>query len=283
MKKSIFTILLISFMLFTIFGCSNTAPPTNTHDDTTTGDVSSAPAFVDVIKDYDTVDESSVDGFVIKSRKYDYKKNNVLLINVENHSNNSCSVTLNVTYFDESGQELSKDSQSFEGFATNWQKYFLFQPNKTFTSYEYTMTTEEFNEECLGNKITFRFDGIKDERTDLGLDESGTPIGIGKGIISYMAYRIEYPDPIYFGCSQIIFDNQGEIYFIETFGAIGNKPAYVDQYITTTLITGTKGSVELPEELNGELNGIVALNRIDTKMLFSTKSSTNHPYSSLCK
>ena len=257
MKKFISVILMISFILLTLIGCSNQTPDDTDNDPT--------PAFVDVIKDYDKIDDSSTEGFTVKAKKYDYEENNIVLLSVENHSKNNYTVTVDMAYYDAGGNEITKESQSFEGFAANWQKYFLFQPSKTFASYEYTLVTEEFNGECLGNKFTFRFDGIKEDRADLGLDENGTPIGIGKGLTGYMAFRFEYPGLLDLWANLIFFDNKGEIYYIDTVGQVGNKPPYIDNYITPTLVTGTKNSVEWPEELKAETTGIVVLKKVEVR------------------
>jgi len=262
MKKSIFSILLISFMLHTLIGCSNTQIPTNTPDDTTGGDNSSAPAFVDVIKDYDTVDETSTDGFVIKSKKYDYEENNVVLLNVENHSEENYTVTVDMTYYDDAGNEIVKESQFFEGFDANWQKYFIFKPGRAFSSYKYTLTTEDFNGECYGKTFTFRFDGLEENRVNLGKDENGVAKGMGRGIRGKFLYKIEYSESLDHWLTAVFFNNKGEIYHIYEISKIGNKPSYMENEFSRALVLGTANSVEWPEELKGETSGILILNNI---------------------
>ena len=260
MKKSISVILLISFILLTLIGCSNTETPTNTPDDTTAGDNSSEPAFVDPIKDYDTIDETSAEEFVIKSKKYDYEDNNVVIMNVENQSENNYTVTVDMTYYDDGGNEITKESQSFEGFASNWQKYFLFQPNKSFASYEYTLTTEEYGGECLGNKFTYKFAGVKEDRGVIAYDEIS--VTYGRIIYGSFLYSYDYPELLGYKFTPILFDNKGDLFSIVKVGSQGNEPQNLEQEALAKLVIGTKDSVEWPEELKGETTGILVLEKI---------------------
>ena len=252
MRKSTSFILLIIFILLATFGCSSTEVSSN---DTT------GPTFVDPIKDYDTVDETSTDGFIIKAKKYDYQDNNVIIMNVENQTDDNYTVTVDLTYYDDSGKEITKESQSFEGFAANWQKYFMFKPDRAFSSYEYKITTEDFDGECYGNTITYKYDGVEEGRAFLGVDENGEPIGMGKAIYGRIPFKYEYPgilDILYYG---IIFDNKGEICAIGSGMSYMESP-YVEQNFGIKVVLGTKDSVEWPENLKGETAGIFILDKI---------------------
>ena len=259
MKKSISVILMISFILLTLIGCNNTDTPA---DDTTDDNNNSVPAFVDPINDYDKVDDSSTDGFVIKSKKYDYEDNNVVIMNVENQSENNYTVTVDMTYYDDGGNEITKESQSFEGFSANWQKYFMFKPDRAFSSYEYKLTTENFSGECYGKNFNFEHTGVREGRVSLGLDENGNSKGLGKGILSDIVVRYEFSEILDFWVTPIFFDPNGEIYFIDSLRKVGSKPPYADYTVSSVLIVGTEESVDFPDELNGDTNGILILNNI---------------------
>ena len=252
MKKSLSVILLISLMLLTLIGCNNTDTPA---DDTT------APTFVDAIEEYDKIDETSTEGFTVKAKKYDYEENNIVLLSVENHSKNNYTVTVDMAYYDAGGNEITKESQSFEGFAANWQKYFMFKPDRAFSSYEYKITTEDFDGECYGNTITYKYDGVKEDRGFLGTYENGEPIGMGRVIWGRIPFKYEYPgilDILYYG---IIFDNKGEICAIGSGMSYMESP-YIEQSFSIKLVLGTKDSVEWPENLKGETAGIFILDKM---------------------
>ena len=251
MKKSISVILLISLMLLTLIGCSNTDTPA---DDTT------APTFVDVIKDYDKIDDSSTEGFTVKAKKYDYEENNLVLLSVENQTENNYTVTVDMTYYDDGGNEITKESQSFEGFAANWQKYFLFKPDKAFSSYEYKLTTENFSGECLGNKFTYKFAGVKEDRGVIAYDEIS--VTYGRIIYGSFLYSYDYPELLGYKFTPILFDNKGDLFSIVKVGSQGNEPPNLEQEDLAKLVIGTKDSVEWPEELKGETTGILVLEKI---------------------
>ena len=264
MKKSISVILLISLMLLTLIGCNNTDTPA---DDTTDDNNNSAPAFVDPINDYDKVDDSSTDGFVIKSKKYDYEENNVVIMNVENQSENNYTVTVDMTYYDDGGNQITKESQSFEGFSANWQKYFMFKPDRAFSSYEYKLTTEVFDGECYDK--TFTFDDnvvVKEGRVTLGEDENGIDKGLGRGILGFIKYKYDYPQLLEFWLTAVFFDKNGEIYYISTMSKEINEAPYMENEFCRELVLGTKDSVEWPEELKGETSGILILNNIGIRI-----------------
>ena len=252
MKKFISVILMISFILLTLIGCNNTDTPA---DDTT------APTFVDVIKDYDKIDDSSTEGFTVKAKKYDYEENNIVLLSVENQTESNYTVTVDMIYYDDGGNEIIKESQSFEGFAANWQKYFMFKPDRAFSSYEYKITTEDFDGECYGNTITYKYDGVEESRAHLGVDENGNDKGMGKAIWGRIPFKYEYPgilDILYYG---IIFDNKGEICAIGSGMSYMESP-YIEQSFSIKLVLGTKDSVEWPENLKGETAGIFILDKM---------------------
>ena len=257
MKKSIFVILFTIYILLTFIGCSSTNTPS---DDTT--DNNNDFVHVDVIKNYDTIDEISTDGFITKAKKYDYEENNVVLLSVENQTENNYTVTVDMTYYDDVGKEIAKESQSFKGFSANWQKYFLFKPDKAFSSYEYKLTTENFSGECYGKNFNFEHTGIREGRVSLGLDENGNSKGLGKGILSDIVVRYEFSEILDFWVTPIFFDPNGEIYFIDSLRKVGNKPPYADYTVSSVLVVGTEESVDFPEELNGNTNGILILNNI---------------------
>ena len=257
MKKSISVVLLIAFTLLTLFGCNNTDTPTNTPDDT---DNDPTPAFVDVIKDYDKIDDSSTEGFTVKAKKYDYEENNLVLLSVENQTENNYTVTVDMTYYDDGGNEITKESQSFEGFAANWQKYFLFKPDKAFSSYEYKLTTENFSGECLGNKFTYKFAGVKEDRGVIAYDEIS--VTYGRIIYGSFLYSYDYPELLGYKFTPILFDNKGDLFSIVKVGSQGNEPPNLEQEDLAKLVIGTKDSVEWPEELKGETTGILVLEKI---------------------
>ena len=100
---------------------------------------------------------STPNGFAVKAKKYTFEGNNLLLLYTENNTNNNYTVSVVVTYYDETGKSLKNETETFEGYAAGYQKYFLFNPGITFDSYTYKVIPEEYSGECYANYIDIEF------------------------------------------------------------------------------------------------------------------------------
>lgn len=92
-------------------------------------------------------------GFVVRDRKYTYEGYDVVILNVENQTEQNYSITINGAYLDENGAVLQEETQTFEGFEAGWKNYFLFQPDLTFDRFTYTLDVQEFSGECVASKM----------------------------------------------------------------------------------------------------------------------------------
>lgn len=97
----------------------------------------------------DSSEESSTEGsgFVVKDKKFVYGENNVVLLNIENKTGKDYTLTVDGTYYDENGDELKTETQTFEDFVAGYQGYFLFNPEMAFGSFSFSMDYTEFKGE----------------------------------------------------------------------------------------------------------------------------------------
>jgi len=259
MKKTLSVLLLLSLMFLSFTACSNTGAPTNTPGDTTDGDSGPVPAFVDPIKDYDTVDETSIDGFTVKAKKYDYKENNVVLMNVENHSENNYTVTVDMTYYDDGGNEITKESQSYEGFSANWQKYFAFDPGIPFSSYDFTVTTEEYSGECYAQYVDISFGQLEEALTEV----EGDTVTKYPSIISTCYPKNSSGYQLMTGYHLVVIDNTGKIFFSGSRGKKLIAPyAKGDNYSNILILQCLEGDLVWPEEIKDGVLGICAVESV---------------------
>ena len=259
MKKTLSVLLLLSLMFLSFTACSNTGAPTNTPGDTTDGDSGSVPAFVDQIKDYDKVDDSSTEGFVIKSKKYDYEGNNVVILNLENQSENNYTVTVNMTYCDGAGNTLGEDLQSFEGFAANWQKYFVFEPNKPFDSYTYEIALEEYSGECYAQYVDISFGQLEEAWTEV----EGDTVTKYPSIISTCYPKNSSGYQLMTGYHLVVIDNTGKIFFSGSRGKKLIAPyAKGDNYSNILILQCLEGDLVWPEEIKDGVLGICAVESV---------------------
>ncbi len=88
--------------------------------------------------------QSEVAGFVIKEKKFRYGEQDIVLLNIENKTGKDYTLTVNGTYFDESGNVLRNETQSFEDFVAGYQGYFVFHPEMAFESFSFSLDYVEF-------------------------------------------------------------------------------------------------------------------------------------------
>ena len=144
MKK--FLCLILSVLLtasFTACDIENSAtsdgspsPPTSV---TPNGSQLPSTSVTPTIKPTTTPDKTTeVDGtFSVSEKKYTFKGNNVMLLNVENTSDTAYSIEITASYKNAGGNNIKSEMISFEGFAPNWSNYFVLNPQISFDIFEF--------------------------------------------------------------------------------------------------------------------------------------------------
>lgn len=150
-KNIIIFMILIAMMLTILAGCAKEEEQTSagtisdfdsqTHfqvgtsgEESASGDTSNAPVSGE---------------FVVSEKRYSYEGTDLMVLFVENQTDRHYNVTINGTYFDENGETLKTESQTFEGFAAKWQNYFIFRPEMDFERFEYSLEVEENKEDPI--------------------------------------------------------------------------------------------------------------------------------------
>ena len=255
MKKVISVLFIALFFIFAFSGCSSTEVSSN---DTT------GPTFVDPIKDYDTVDETSTDGFIIKAKKYVYGENNAVILSAENKSDKNYTVSINMTYYDDAGNEITQESQLYESFAANWQKYFAFKPGIPFSSYDFTVTTEEYVGECYAQYVEISFGGLSESMDNS--DDLIEKYGDFTKFPTIMATCYKKNSSAYQLKTRydlVVIDNTGEIFSISRCGKFILEPyAKGDGYNNFGIKQFLDGDLIWPDELKKDVLGIIVLDNV---------------------
>ena len=171
----------------------------------------------------------SAAGFVVRDRKYDYEGNNLVILNVENHTNNNYAITIKGRYLDADGAVLKEESKTFEGFAAGWKNYFFFVPGIPFEQFTYSLEAETYGEECYAKTFKYTWEFVEHEMgipwDDWHADEASYEAALSRGetdvqipqtyfvpVISFELYR-EYEIDVTVTVTEdiVILNSQGEV------------------------------------------------------------------------
>lgn len=150
---------------------------------------------------------STPGGFEVRAKKYAFEGNNLLLLDTENKTDTNYTVGIMVKYYDKNGKTLKTETQTFEGYAAGYRKYFLFNPGITFDSYNYKVITEDYSGECYTDYIDIEFQSF-----GLFKDPRGSFICTARTRITN-----EYRRRLDVQIQYVIFDRSGEIKFVDNY------------------------------------------------------------------
>ena len=217
--------------------------------------------------------ESDTEGIVVKHKKYDYKGSNIVVLSVENKTKKDYTITIIGAYYDIDGTLIKQESKSFQGFASGFQNYFIFNPNVKFERFEFTLTTEEFNGTAL-SKYLKTMDPVRISTGKTYLNGSGGFFDQAHIAIS-ASFQVAntYNKELFYSAEFVVFNNKGEIYVIDSDLKEGsavpiesgkNPTEYrIGRYIAyTDVLWKDKDGFVLPDELQGDIVGIVCIESI---------------------
>ena len=253
MKKVCTLILAALLLLIPLSGCSNfadeKADTSNTHRPPT--------SYPDVMQDYDNETESDGGEFFGKDRKYTYDGSDLTILYLENRMEQNYSVTIHGEYLDADGKVIQKETQTFDGFPAYWQNYFVFLPNITYDKFKYTLEYEIFEGECpisadlkaytlelteTKQVIYERFEQLKDT------DRYPTIV---------CNFVFENPPQIPLSAYVIVFDDLGEIYFLEPYVLHPTQEKRI--LLTKLILQTTEDKITWSNELTDSVGGIVSI------------------------
>lgn len=227
----------------------------------------------DVIQNYDRESTVTIDGtdgcILVKEKKYDYDGSDVMILSVENQTENAYTMIIK-SCFTKEDSTTEHRVQLFHGFPSGYQNYFVLQPGFRFVDFEYEIVTRPYSKETLAEHISWESDVSVEAQpftTDLfgkSLDEYITDFNC------YIYRNFEFPENTKISITRdiVIFDNLGEIYIINnqarSYGTVetSEKSSGVENIYGKLLDTPWK-DYKLPFELKGDVKAIVALKSIE--------------------
>ena len=104
--------------------------------------------------------------FIITEKKYEYKEKNFMLLNVTNDTGKNCNLTITGTFYDEAGEIVRIQQQTYRNHPTGWSNYFIFYPDMKFDTFTYEVSAEEYeNLTPLDSMFSYNGDTLSDRVT----------------------------------------------------------------------------------------------------------------------
>lgn len=82
--------------------------------------------------------------FIVSEKKYTYKNENLMLLQVKNDTDTHYDLTINGKYLDADGNTIKEESQTYHAFPSGWENYFIFRPKGTFDDFDYTLEVKKY-------------------------------------------------------------------------------------------------------------------------------------------
>jgi len=226
----------------------------------------------DVIIDYDEENTVTIDGegsIIVKEKKYDYNGADVMILSVENQTENAYTILIKSCFTKEDGTRENK-VQWFTGFPAGYQNYFVLQPGYRLSDYKCEIKTQLYSGDTLadriswGNDLTVEAQPFTSDMYGNLLDEFTTTFKC----YLYCNYDFPKDSRVSLNWDFVIFDNQGGIYLIENKTKIIDTKFSESNYndmdnIYSKILDTPWKDYKLPPELKGDIKAIVALKSIE--------------------
>lgn len=207
--------------------------------------------------------------FLVKDKKYVYKENDVVLLDITNETEQNLSITITMTYFDEAGEALKTEERFFEQFAAGYQNYFLFNPDMVFDTYSYTISACAFDGEVIINKYEFKFVGLEETRSLANYDENMNMLPNPENkyyptLEARVTFSSTHTVKMYVGVDMLLFNEQDELVAICKFGPPISPKLEIGKECKNAVLYQTKVETMVwPEQYVGDIRAVFCF--IDTK------------------
>ena len=213
----------------------------------------------------DEVSQAPAEGeIVVKDKKYVFEGTDLVILEVDNKTNRDYSITINGTYLDENGKTLKTETQTFDQYSAGYKNYFLFRPGINFDKFSYTVELNKASSTLFAKDIEFEFQGLSEFRSVIS---ERIPLGDYKqypGIMSQYAYKYSGNERVLINLDWILFNEKGEIIFINYRGDWLNPGQDFDTYDNHWLYHPATDVLEWPEGWKGNITAITAVHRVAT-------------------
>ena len=216
----------------------------------------------------DPVTESEGDGLptggmLVKQRKYNYKEDNVMILDISNRTSGTYDIIIKAHYLDENGKVIRNTTRVFEGFPSGYQNYFVFNPGISFAGFNFELSGVKSTEPSYAQY--FKAGEKASARTCWGhVDENGRfIIPIGEEQVNYFPREVMVDcvieDNIFMSCEKrlgvvgdvVLFDKYGDIYYIGDANVFSNRNDTLAQSFSLAAFPPVTTGIPVTEQPNG--------------------------------
>ena len=258
--KKLFALALLSAVCVTAFaGCKD--DDTNLYTEASYDSVSE---FVpDGVSREETENSNSLTGeFVVKEKKYVYKGNDLVVLNVENNTNKNYVVTITGTYLDAKGKVLKTETRTFDQFSAGYSNNFLFEPNMTFDKFEYKLETSEADGPFYADKLEYKYNGLREIPYYIPEQISKGDYTMYPSLLASFSYKYTGDADVQADIKWLLVNESGQIVYIAEKSRIINVGQGFDRYFDTVVLYTLEGDLVLPDEWKGDIQAIPILQSI---------------------
>lgn len=206
------------------------------------------------------------EGFLVKEKKYVYFEKDVTILEVTNETQENYSVTVTGNYLDADGKVQKTETQTTEGFAAGYRKYYIFMPDMTFDSFSYTVSATPFDGVCYEQKIVPIFRPIRLSK-GWAFDGNGEAIGHSQMypvINCDIDFENQNDTDVIFVGTLLVFDNRDNLHYIRTLGMDGAEANGIGGQTVPIYYEVTDEEIDVPDYLTGDLKMIFTVDALFT-------------------
>ena len=199
---------------------------------------------------------NQAEGLIIKSKKYTFEGNDIIILNVTNQTKANYIVTVRGTYLDKAGKVIKSEEQSFAQFSAGYQNNFLFNPGIAFEDFTYEIQTTPTNEPMYVDNLDIQFHKLLEtEIPDFSLSTQGDHT-FYPTILAEFLYQCKKDVRLYVMGYWVILNSKDEIVAIVDIGTAVDSAL---EYQHKSLYFTKEGELVWPENMTGEVRAVHAV------------------------
>lgn len=206
--------------------------------------------------------------FLLKHKTYAYENTDVTIVDVTNETALNYEFKIIGKYLDESGQIIKTETQRFL-FPANYQKYFLFKPDISFSKFEYEIDAKETEETCYAKDLSSKFIDFYDTKAPIQTQIWEGNYKFYPTLMAEVAYSFENQDGKYVGfpLTWLIFDENDALLAIfgniEIFDYSPNPSFSGSSSLVVYQTTNDEIEIEIRKKFEGDIKAILVVGNQD--------------------